>query len=138
MSTSYDVRWKQRFANFEKAFIFLDNALHIKQPSALEEAGIVQAFEFTFELAWKTLKDYLAANGVDAQFPRDVVKQAFHYDLIINGALWLEMLEKRSLMADTYDEANAQAAMLLIRTKFAPSLTELHTHLNIISRQYSP
>ncbi len=97
MNISSDIRWKQRFANFEKAFTFLDNVLQIKQPSALEEAGIVQAFEFTFELAWKTLKDYLAANGVDAQFPRDVVKQAFHYALIADGALWLEMLKKREL-----------------------------------------
>jgi nucleotidyltransferase substrate binding protein (TIGR01987 family) len=113
----------------------LDNALQIQQPSALEEAGIVQAFEFTFELAWKMLKDYLTANGVDAPFPRDVLKQAFRYGLITNGALWLEMLDKRNQMAHTYNETNAQTAMTLIRTKFAPPIAELYAQFTIISKR---
>ncbi len=77
-----DIRWQQRFQNFEKAFLFLEAALQKAEPSLLEQAGIVQTFEFTFELAWKTLKDYLEENEVPVRFPRDTIKEAFRYELL--------------------------------------------------------
>lgn len=70
-----DIRWQQRFSNFEKALLFLQAGCLQKKWSQLEEAGLVQAFEFTFELAWKTLKDYLHQKGVKSNFPRDVIIQ---------------------------------------------------------------
>ena len=130
MNVSLDIRWKQRFQNFEKAFLFLQEGLNIQHPSALEEAGIVQAFEFTFELAWKTLKDYLLANGVDAKFPRDVVKEAFQYGVLGDGALWLAMLDKRNQLAHIYNETNAEAAMYVIRKQFPTELEALYTTLH--------
>jgi len=91
-----DIRWKQRFHNFKNAFSFLSKAISLAAPSEIEEAGIVQAYEFTFELAWKTLKDYLEFNNIAVKFPRDVIKESFRYELIDNGEIWLDMLDKRN------------------------------------------
>ena len=113
-----DIRWQQRFRNFEKAFIFLDTSLKKENVTPLEKAGIIQAFEFTFELAWKTLKDYLEENNVIAPFPRDVIKEAFRHELLTEGEIWMDMLEKRNLMAHTYDDDVSEFAVRLIREKY--------------------
>ena len=73
---SQDVRWKQRFHNLEKAFLFLERATKQNSFNELEAAGLIQSFEFTFELAWKTLKDYLADQAFIVRSPRETVKQA--------------------------------------------------------------
>lgn len=87
-----DIRWKQRFQNFERSFIFFSKSCKLDAYDELQSAGLVKAFEFTFELAWKTLKDYLLEQGIEVQFPRDAIKQAFAAELIVDGALWIEML----------------------------------------------
>ncbi|CCQ98331.1 conserved hypothetical protein [[Clostridium] ultunense Esp] len=111
---SADIRWKQRYQNFEKAFKNLEEALTKGDLSPLEKAGVIQIYEFTFELAWKTIKDYLEEKGVQVKFPRDVIKEAFKYEMIEDGELWLDMLQKRNLMAHTYDEKTAELAFNLI------------------------
>ncbi|MFA5879360.1 MAG: nucleotidyltransferase substrate binding protein [Candidatus Margulisiibacteriota bacterium] len=126
MQNKTDIRWIQRFNNFEKAFLFLESSLKKIAVSQLEEAGIVQAYEFTFELSWKTLKDFLELNQVLVQFPREIIKEAFKYDLIDNGEIWLDMLEKRNLMAHTYNETNAKLSIFLIRTKYFFQLNKLY------------
>ncbi len=115
-------RWQQRFQNLEQAFVRLEKGLSIAKPNDVEKQGIIQSFEFTFELAWKTLKDYLESQGVTVQFPRETVKEAFHYQIISDGQLWMDMLEKRNQMAHTYDEAAAEQALSLIRNSYAPAL----------------
>lgn len=122
-------RWQQRFYNFNRAFLQLEKGLAIEMPNDFERQGIIKSFEFTFELSWKTLKDYLEANGVDAKFPREVYKQAFHHELIKNGAIWLEMLAKRNLLAHTYDEKMAIEAYRLIKQDYFPQLVALHAWL---------
>ncbi len=126
MDSTPDVRWKQRFQNFEKALRFLEESLLKPVPTPIEEAGIVQVFEFTFELAWKTLKDYLEAQGVEVQFPRDALKQAFAANLLDDGDVWLDMLEKRNLMAHTYNETSARLALSLIRNSYVRQLRVLY------------
>jgi len=91
-----EIRWKQRFANFEKAYFQFKSAVeHINELNDLEKEGLIQRFEYTFELAWKTLKDYLEAQDVPASFPREVIKTAFQYELIEDGEAWMDMLEKK-------------------------------------------
>ena len=85
----------------------------------------VKSFEFTFELTWKTLKDYLEAQGVTCQFPRDVIKKAFQHEIISEGELWLDMLGKRNLFAHTYDENLAIEAYRLIQQDFTPQISKL-------------
>lgn len=124
-----DIRWKQRFINFEKAYLRLHESLRKGTFSDLEKAGIVQYYEFTFELAWKTLKDYLQDKGVDVKYPRDTIKEAFSTGVIENGDLWLEMLEKRNLMSHTYDEYEANQAFELIRSDFIGAINQLYLRL---------
>ena len=101
------IRWKQRLENFERAFsLFKETFEHNPdEMSDLEKEGVIQRFEYTFELAWKTLKDYLVYSGVtfDQITPRSVIKHAFAAKIIEDGQTWMNMLEQRNLMSHTYD-----------------------------------
>ena len=123
-------RWKQRFQNFEKAISLLQDAVSKNELSVLEQAGVIQTYEVTFELAWKTLKDFLESKEVMAQFPRDVIKEAFKNKIIKAGEIWLDMLEKRNLMSHTYDETNAAMALELIVNSYYDELNDLYLTLN--------
>lgn len=123
------IRWKQRFQNLEQAFSQLQKGLAIATPNDIEKLGIIQSFEFTFELAWKTLKDYLESQNVDVQFPRDTIKQGFHYQMIADGDVWMDMLEKRNLMAHTNYEAVATQALHNISGTYFMALQQLLTTL---------
>ncbi len=126
--TSKDVRWKQRFQNFEKALSHLEEAVNRQNLSDLEKAGTIQIYEFTFELAWKTVKDYLEEQNVEVKFPRDVIKEGFAYELLKNGDVWMDMLDKRNLMSHTYDEQTADLAYnLIINVYFAELLGAYQT-----------
>jgi nucleotidyltransferase substrate binding protein (TIGR01987 family) len=127
-----DVRWKQRFENYEKALLLLREALaDVERLSELEKEGAVQRFEFTFELAWKTLKDYLEYNGVvlDQVVPSSVIKQAFAAKIISEGQLWIDMLRCRNLMSHTYDEAVFGQAVRDMAGRYLPAFDELHSFL---------
>ncbi|OHB28751.1 MAG: nucleotidyltransferase [Desulfuromonadaceae bacterium GWC2_58_13] len=128
-----NIRWRQRFQNLDRAFSQLTSAVNrISELSDLEKEGLIQRFEYTFELSWKTLKDYLASNEVDVKFPRDVVKQAFHYDVIKDGEVWMDMLEKRNLIAHTYNEENFKLAVTAIVSSYYPALKQVHDYLQEI------
>ena len=127
-----DVRWKQRFENFEKALLLLREALaDIGILSALEKEGTVQRFEFTVELAWKTLKDYLEHSGIvlEPVTPKNVVKQAFAARIITDGQLWIDMLDCRNRVSHTYDEAVFDQAVREMAARFLRGLDELHEYL---------
>lgn len=119
------VRWKQRFQNLEQAYSQLQKGLAISKPNEIERQGIIQSFEFTFELAWKALKDYLESQGVKTSFPRDAIKEAFHHEILEDGETWLKMLDKRNLIAHTYDEKKAAEALRLIRKEFFDAITRV-------------
>ena len=121
-----DIRWKQRFQNFERAFIFLSKSCKLEFYDELQGAGLVQSFEFTFELAWKTLKDYLQDQGLETQFPREVIKQAFATQLIEDGTLWIEMLDKRNELTHTYNQEQAKRAVRTIRNNYFPPIEQVY------------
>lgn len=127
-----DIRWKQRFDNLQRAYQRLRWALEIHQQDPdndLIRMAVIKAYEFTFELSWKTLKDFLAYNGIDAKLPREVLKQAFATGLVIDGQLWIDMLEERNLMAHTYDDATARKAVDQIQERYLGGLQQLHDML---------
>lgn len=124
-----NIRWKQRFQNYEKAFKFLKEAVVKTNLSNLEKAGVIQIYEFTFELAWKTIKDYLEEKEVLVKFPKDTIKEAFKYEIIDDGDLWIDMLEKRNLMAHTYNETNAELAYKLITEHYFKALQQVYGKL---------
>ncbi|HEU5314049.1 MAG TPA: HI0074 family nucleotidyltransferase substrate-binding subunit [Candidatus Udaeobacter sp.] len=88
-----DVRWTQRFSNFKKAMQLLPEpfADQTRAFSDLEKQGIIQRFEIAFELAWKTLKDYLQFSGIvfDQITPRSVIKQGFSAKIVSDGQVWI-------------------------------------------------
>lgn len=133
-----DIRWRQRFANFQRAFLLLREAMEREpsQLSQLEKEGIIQRFEYTFELAWKVLKDKMENDGIelDKISPKAVVRQAFSTKYIGNPDIWLQMIGDRNLMSHTYDFQKFEAIIQAIREKYLPLLDdwylELLTELN--------
>ncbi|MDZ4745765.1 MAG: nucleotidyltransferase substrate binding protein [bacterium] len=127
-----DIRWHQRFENFDKAVANLREAVDmgVNTMSSLEKEGTVQRFEVAIELAWKTLKDYLESAGVLVeQTPRAVIKSAFSAGIVSNGQILIDMVALRNSLAHTYDEASFEAAVLLVADKYLPAIEELHTWL---------
>lgn len=125
-----EVRWRQRFENFDKAYRQLHSAvLDFEKLNLLEKEGLIQRFEYTFELAWKTLKDYLESKEVDAKFPRDVIKAAFHYELIQEGEVWMDMLENRNSLSHTYNEKRFNAAINKIKEEYYAAIAQVHSLL---------
>ena len=84
-----DTRWLQRYSNFESAYLLLEKALRVKNPSEIERIGLIKIFEMLFELSWKLLKDYEMTEGIEAKSPREVIKQAYQLKLIENGHEWM-------------------------------------------------
>lgn len=103
----------------------LSEGLSVEKPNELEKSGIIQIFEYTFELAWKTIKDFLIENDVEVNFPREIIKTAFSHQILENGDIWIDMLEKRNLMSHTYDKKNAELAYQLIKNEYFSELIEL-------------
>ena len=123
-----DIRWKQRFENLSKAHQRFTHAqsAYLKTPAdELMIAALIQTFEFTFELAWKTIKDYLKYNGVDVKLPREVIKEAFAAAIIQDGQTWIEMMEDRNACAHTYDEAAIALITERIVHQYAPIIATL-------------
>lgn len=119
-----DIRWKQRFQNYKKALAELKSAVDLKKKrslSRLERSGLIQSFEFTQELSWKVLKDYLEYQGFTGIIgSRDAYRQAFNRNLITNGEMWIEMIKARNISSHTYEEAEAIKLESDILTQFMP------------------
>lgn len=126
---SEDIRWKQRFQNFDRAFVLLRQAFEDKRElSMLEKEGVIQRFEYSYELAWKTLKDYLEASGVviNPVTPRQVLKEAFAAKIITDGQVWINMLDNRNLLSHTYDLSVFEQAVKAIAEHYLPAMAQLH------------
>jgi nucleotidyltransferase substrate binding protein (TIGR01987 family) len=128
-----DVRWKQRFQNFDRAVVLLREPIErdVTSLSNLEKEGTIQRFEFAVELAWKTLKDYMEYEGtvIAPVTPRNVIKEAFAARILSDGQVWIDMLDHRNLLAHTYDEATFDKAVLAIRDRYLHAIEELHLWL---------
>ena len=106
-----EIRWIQRFENYKKALSNLDETVQCIKTNGINKIyimALVQAFEIAFELAWKTLKDYLEYNGTATDTPREAIKTAFLQNVIENGNLWIEMMEARNKTSHTYREEFAK------------------------------
>jgi nucleotidyltransferase substrate binding protein (TIGR01987 family) len=129
-----DIRWKQRFQNFEKSLMLLEGALALESPDIYQRAGLIQFFETTFELSWKLMKDYLEAEGFSGvSSPRAAIKKAFETDLIEEGHVWMELLLDRNLTAHTYNEDTADRVEKLIKKKYYPVIRKLYEALKQVA-----
>lgn len=129
-----DVRWIQRFNNYTKALSQLSDAVALAEErklTKLEEQGLIQSFEYTHELAWNTLKDFLEERGVlNIYGSRDATREAFKADLIQNGEVWMEMIVSRNLTSHTYDEATAMKIVSAVVHSYFAEFRELHDKMN--------
>jgi len=124
METKNDIRWKQRLENYKKALSQLQNAVELGQQrpfSELEEQGLIQAFEFTHELAWNVMKDYFYYQGNSSiTGSRDATREAFHVGLIEDGDAWMEMIKSRNKTSHTYNNEIAEEIVSKIFNLYFP------------------
>lgn len=125
---SKDIRWIQRFNNFSKAFQQLQAAYELsktRQLTELENQGLIQAFEFTHELAWNTLKDYIEhTGGQNLIGSKDTTREAFQTGLISNGTVWMEMIKNRNLTSHTYNQETSSLITQNIIELYVPNFIE--------------
>ncbi len=128
-----DLRWKQRFNNFKRALVQLDRAVSLmaERPlSDLENQGVIQGFEFTHELAWNVLKDFLEYEGIQGLVgSRSTVREAFKRGLIADGEVWMDMIEKRNLTSHTYNLDVALEVVSAIQARYYPAYLALRARL---------
>ncbi|VXA97019.1 conserved hypothetical protein [Flavobacterium sp. 9R] len=104
-----DIRWKQRLVNYQKALGQLQKFIAKGELNELEEQGLIQAFEFTHELAWNVMKDYFEYQGTTSiTGSRDATREAFQRGLVQDGAQWMEMIKSRNQSSHTYNESTAK------------------------------
>lgn len=122
-----DIRWLQRFNNFDKALSQLTKFIEKRELNELEEQGLIQAFEYTYELAWNTLKDYFEDQGETTIFgSRDAFRLAFQRGLIEDGEIWMAMIRSRSQTSHTYNGELAQQIAMSIFQRYFPQFMKLH------------
>ena len=130
-----EIRWHYRFRNFSRAFTLLREALEgqVETLSQLEREGVIQRFEYTFELAWTLLKDRLEYDGIalPTVTPRQVIRQAFQAKLIQDGEAWINMLTDRNLVSHTYDCEKFEAVIRKIQSQYLVILGELYERLSL-------
>lgn len=124
-----DIRWKQRFDNYKRALYQLTLAVQLMQQrplSDLELQGLIQGFEFTHELAWNVLKDYLEFEGIQGLIgSRSTVREAFKRGLIRDGEAWMDMIEKRNLSSHTYNQDVAKTLVSAVYESYYPAFVAL-------------
>ncbi|HEY3370307.1 MAG TPA: nucleotidyltransferase substrate binding protein [Prolixibacteraceae bacterium] len=134
-----DIRWIQRFVSFSKAFKQLEDAVILSNDrplSKLEEQGMIQAFEYTHELAWKTMKDFLQDKGNNALFgSKDVTRAAFKLGLIENGDVWMDMIKSRNQTSHTYNEEIAVEIVSDIIHHYFNNFILLYQKLNLLKEE---
>ena len=135
MEQEQDIRWQQRYANYHKAcqrlIAVTESGMTIEDLSELEQEGIVQRFEYTFELSWKVMQDLLTYKGYEFMSgPNGTMKMAFEDGLISDHDGWRQMAKSRNTLSHVYDEGEAEAIVRLIFSQYAPLLKALDEKLS--------
>lgn len=135
-SQSKDIRWIQRFQNYQRALKQLTKFIEKGELNELEEQGMIQSFEYTYELAWNTMKDLFEAQGETGILgSRDAFRLAFRRGLVEQGEAWMDMIKKRGLTSHTYDEQIAREISTCIREVYFPEFVRLAERLETLSRE---
>jgi nucleotidyltransferase substrate binding protein (TIGR01987 family) len=122
-----EIRWKQRFQNFGKAFLRLKEAIEINKPSELERNGLVQRFEFTIELCWNTLKDYLEHEGLQFKpTPKETLRQAFKSGIIDDAQVLIDGLDIRNELSHDYSGEKFEKSEINIRDRIYPAIEKVY------------
>lgn len=127
-----EIRWTQRFENFQQSIKNIDETCEYIEREGLNKIytmALIQAFEICYELAWKTMKDYLEYDGIKTTTPRETIKAAFTYELITDGQVWIDMMEARNKTSHTYQEILAKQLTTDILNIYIPALKALKIKL---------
>ena len=134
-----DIRWMQRFQNYRQALACVSEAVTLARQRALselEQQGLVQAFEFTHELAWNVLKDYLEEQGYPGLIgSKNATREAFKNGLLEDGEAWMDMIKARNLTSHTYHTKIAEAIVKDILGRFHPAFVAMETRLARLEKQ---
>jgi nucleotidyltransferase substrate binding protein (TIGR01987 family) len=134
MQETQDVRWLQRFANYRKALAQLRSAVELaatRSLSDLEMQGLVQAFGYTYELAWNTIKDFYENQGeTGIQGSRDAFRLAFRRGLVENGETWMQMIKDRARTSHTYNEQTVECIVSDILSLYYNEFNRLEARLS--------
>ena len=137
--SSPDIRWIQRFDNYKRALAQLRKAAALageRKLTELEQQGMIQAFEFTHELAWNTLKDFLEASGVTELYGSvKATRSAFSRGLIENGEAWMEMIKSRNRSVHAYDPATADQIAADILASYVMEFDRLEQRLEALKEE---
>lgn len=129
-----DVGWHQRSRSFGKAFVFLSEAVRLageRELSPLEKQGLIQAFEFTHELAWNVLKDYLESQGVqEVVGSKGATREAFKNGLLADGEVWMDMIKSRNQTSHTYNEKTANEITEAILTRYCAQFSQFQARFS--------
>lgn len=124
-----EIRWRQRFQNFEKAYERFKEVLKTDtEHDQIMRAALINTYEFLFELAWKTMKDKLEAEGFPLTNPRDTIKQAYGSGYFTDGKVWMKALDTRNELVHNYDEQFVITAEREIRSVYASLFEEIRKY----------
>lgn len=128
-----EIRWKQRFQNFDNAYQTFFRTLE-RQASEPEDEiiqmALIQAFEFTYELAWNVMKDYLENEGFDeVRNAKQTIRTAFQAELISDAEGWMETIQKRNMTSHAYNQTILQETVTFIAQEFFPLARRLREDL---------
>jgi nucleotidyltransferase substrate binding protein (TIGR01987 family) len=133
MTEQKDIRWKQRFKNFEKAYLSLvesQEALESEPDNDFIQDSLIQRYEYTLELAWKTMKDYLENEGfMDVTSPKKAVRKAFQARIIQDGSAWMIALDDRNKTSHAYDEKMAKEVIQSITEQHIPIFRDFYLYM---------
>jgi nucleotidyltransferase substrate binding protein (TIGR01987 family) len=134
-----DVRWRQRFQNYRQALARLTEAVDLSRQRTLtdlEKQGLVQAFEFTHEMAWNVLKDFLEAQGfTQIVGSRGATRQAFKEGLIADGETWMDMIQARNLSSHTYNLDVAEGIVRNVLGRFHPAFETMEKRFATLEKE---
>ena len=130
MSSVNEKRWVQRFANYEKALSTLTKIVKKENKDELDKMALIKAFEFTYELGWKTLKDYLNEAGFIVASPKETIRQAFQAQYISDGEVWMDAIEKRNESSHAYEGEILDTTTDFIVNKFYHAAMKMYNDFN--------
>jgi len=137
--SNQDIRWQQRYSQFKKAYEQFDSAMRLmaeRELTPLEKQGVIQAFEYTYELAWNALKDYLLWQGITGIVgSRDTIRESYNKGLIEDGEGWMEMLIDRNRTSHTYNEETAEVILGNIQNKYHQLFKALNDKLGQLTER---
>lgn len=142
MNSDHDIRWQQRLNNYALALSRLADAVALaaQRPlSSLEQQGLIQAFEFTHELAWNVLKDYFFWQGNAAiTGSRDATREAFAQGLLDDGEGWMAMIKSRNLSSHTYNQSVADSIAEAVTARYYPLMRTFEMRMRALEGASRP